>query len=105
MRGIRIVWSGERNFRAQAIIGFLTIVGAYVLDFSYEEVAVMLLCVGMVLSGEMLNTVLEEVLDVIAPHYSEHVGRVKDIAAGVVLLFSSFAFLIGLVTILHHFFV
>lgn len=102
-RGISYVWSG-RNFRIQAVIALAVIVTAFALHFSYSELIAVVIASSLVLTAEMINTVLEEVLDAIAPQYSEHVGRVKDIAAGVVLLLSFFAVAIGGLTIWYHFF-
>jgi len=39
----------------------------------------------------------------VEPHYSVHVGRLKDVTAGVVLLLSLFALVIGALTVIHHY--
>lgn len=104
LRGIRFSLTSGRNFRIQGVIAIAVIVSAVLLNFTYEELIAFVIAVALVLTAEMINTVMEEVLDVIAPQYSEHVGRVKDIAAGIVLLLSFFSVVIGGLTIWHHFF-
>ena len=52
--------------------------------------AVIAVCVGLVLSGECVNTSLEAVVDLASPEYHELAKRAKDCAAGGVLI-SSFA--------------
>lgn len=102
-RGVRFVWQRERNFRIQCLIGLLTILAAIGLGFTFLEVVLILMAISVVLGAELFNTVIEEILDVVEPHYSVHVGRLKDVTAGVVLLLSFFAATIGVLTVVHHF--
>ena len=102
LRGMGIAWKG-RNFRIQTLIGVIVLLAASLLGFTYPEYIAIVFAVALVLTAEMLNTVLEEVLDVIAPHFSEHVEKVKDLAAGVVLFLCLFAVIIGALTTWYHF--
>ena len=102
-RGIAFVWRGERNFRIQGTITVVLIITAIVLRFSIGELIAILTMCAAVLAAEMVNTIVEEMLDVIEPHYSTHVGKLKDVTAGVVFLLSAFAAVIGILTFLHHF--
>ncbi|MDD4761987.1 MAG: diacylglycerol kinase [Candidatus Pacebacteria bacterium] len=103
VRGIRFVWQRQRNFRIEIIIGILVILATIVLDFTYMEVVSVLVSVSVVLGAELFNSVIEEILDTVEPHYSVHVGRLKDITAGIVLLLSLFAVVIGILTVVHHY--
>ncbi|MDD4319806.1 MAG: diacylglycerol kinase family protein [Candidatus Peribacteraceae bacterium] len=102
IRGITFAWRGERNFRILSTIGIFVFFGATLLRFSIVELGFLTLAIALVLSAEMINTIVEELLDIIRPDYSEHVGRVKDLAAGAVLLLSLFSVVIGVLTVLHH---
>lgn len=103
LRGIRFTWMSGRNFRIQGVIALVVIIAAIHYRFTFEELLAIVTAIALVLTAEMINTIMEEVLDVIAPQYSEHVGRVKDVAAGVVLLLSFFSVVIGGLTVYHHF--
>jgi len=102
-RGIVFVWQRERNFRIEIACGLLVIFASILFGFTYMEVVSILVSVAVVLGAELFNTVVEELLDVVEPHYSVHVGRLKDITAGVVLLLSLFAIFIGVLTVIHHY--
>jgi len=102
-RGIIFVWQRQRNFRIEVIIGTLVMIAAMLLGFTYMEVVFMLVSVAVVLGAELFNSIIEELLDTVEPHYSVHVGRLKDVTAGVVLLLSLFAIVIGVLTIIHHY--
>ena len=103
LRGIRFVWQRERNFRIECLIGLLTTLASIALRFTILEVMLILVAISVVLGAELFNTVIEEILDVVEPHYSVHVGRLKDVTAGIVLLLSVFAVFIGVLTVAHHF--
>ncbi|MFH1444067.1 MAG: diacylglycerol kinase [Candidatus Peregrinibacteria bacterium] len=103
LRGIAFVWQRERNFRIEAGIGALAVLLVILLGFTYTEVISILVAVSVVLGAELFNSIIEEILDVVEPHYSVHVGRLKDVTAGVVLLLSLFAIVIGILTVIHHY--
>ena len=101
--GIAFVWRQERNFRIQGVITLLLLLFMVHFRFTFTEFVVILFACATVMAAEMLNTIVEEILDVVAPQYSEHVGHLKDVTAGVVLLFSSFSSIVGILTVAHHF--
>ncbi len=102
-RGIAFVWREERNFRLEVTAGILVILVTAILHFTYVEFCIVIACIAGVLTAEIINTITEELLDVIAPTYSEHVRHLKDVTAGAVLLLSFASLIAGIATILHHF--
>jgi diacylglycerol kinase (ATP) len=48
--------------------------------------AAVCICFGLVLGAELCNTAVERLCDIVQPERDERVGRVKDIAAGAVLV-------------------
>lgn len=55
----------------------------------------LLTVIGLVWITEMLNTVLEKVMDHIAPDYHPRVKWIKDVAAGAVLIAAIIALAVG----------
>lgn len=68
---------------------------------SREELACLLLAMGMVTAAEALNTSVEKLCDFSEPRRNEKIGRVKDIAAGGVLFSALFAALAGCTVLLR----
>ena len=64
-----------------------------------EWIAV-LLASGIVIAAEAMNTALEETINLLHPHYSEKAGRIKDIAAGAVLIVTCAAIACGIIIFL-----
>lgn len=102
--GIKFVVVNQRNFRIQLAIGAAVLVGSIIFDFSATEILWLTFAVFFVLMGEAVNTLIEEIMNVIHPEYSKHVKNVKDAAAGVVLISSVFAVSVGVVVMGSHFF-
>lgn len=51
---------------------------------------------------ELFNTAIEKLTDLVSPHYDENAGKVKDLAAGAVLVVSIAAIGLGLLLFLPH---
>ena len=60
---------------------------------------VLLLCVGMVISLELMNSALESLAKGLCTEHNERVGRALDMASGAVLVASLVAVIIGLIVL------
>lgn len=94
--GLKTAWQEERNFRFDCGMVFVVVILAIWLKVSPAEWLWLALAVVMVLSAELWNTVIENVVD-LATNYQRHplAKKAKDIAAGIVLLNTWFAILVA----------
>lgn len=95
VRGIEAASSG-RNFKIQVLIGAVAIVASLLFRLSHIERAVIVLCVGLVLTAEVLNTALERLLDFVSKERRPEIREIKDLMAAAVLLLSFVALVAGL---------
>jgi len=86
-------WRCQPNFRLEALIGILALLAA--LWFGVNAVPI-LLCSGLVLCLELINSALEAVVDLASPQQHHLAKRAKDAAAAAVLLASLMSVLVGL---------
>ena len=63
----------------------VTIAGLF-LGLTAIEWSLIALCIGAVIGAEMMNTAIEELVDLVSPQFNPKAGKIKDIAAGAVLL-------------------
>ena len=85
-KGVARVAVSETNFHLHLLAALaVTGLGAY-LRLSAGEWTEVVLCFGLVLSAEAMNTAVERLVDLVSPGRHELAGEVKDIAAGAVLL-------------------
>ena len=94
-RGIIICLKSERNMRIHAAVAVYVIIAAAAAKISAFEWLAVILCVGLVIMAEMLNTALEKLCDVVEKKYSKEIGAIKDIAAGAVLALAAASAVVG----------
>jgi len=95
-RGIRIVFGTEANMKIHIGIAVLVIVCGFGFSISIIEWIACLLCVGLVFCAEMMNTAIENVVDLASPNLHPLAGKAKDIAAGAVLICAIISVAVGL---------
>ena len=99
-RGLGSFFSKEKNGRVQLAIGIVTVILSFMLSISIKEWIAILLCIGLVLSLEMINSALEKLCDLVHPSFHPSVKIIKDISAGAVLWASLISAIIGLLIFL-----
>ena len=85
----------ERNMRIHFSIAFLILLIAVFLGVPRVDWLILCVATCLVLMAEMLNTAIEEMLNLLHPKYHATVGLVKDISAGMVLVAVANALILG----------
>jgi diacylglycerol kinase len=96
-RGIGLLFKSQLNARIELIITVLVIVAGLIFRISSAEWIIILLCISLVLGLEAINTAIEIFADKVHPGFDSEIGKVKDVAAGAVLIASIGAALIGFI--------
>lgn len=97
MKGLKSFFSTEDHPKIHAIAGILAIGLGYYLHIGSTEWIAVILCIALVIGFEAINSALEQLTDIASPDYLESAGKVKDIAAGAVLVVSIAAGIVGLI--------
>lgn len=97
IRGIMWAYKHERNFKIHILMSLLVMILGVVLNISKIEFITALMCIGMVLSGELINTAIEKVCDGITGEFKIYIKAAKDIAAGAVLVMSMISAMVGII--------
>jgi diacylglycerol kinase len=95
--GLTYCFRTQRNFRIHLAIGALAMLAAWLLGLSWVEWAVLAVTMSLVLTAEMMNTMIESLVDLVTPEYHPLAKIAKDVAAGVVLLTAIGAVVVGLI--------
>lgn len=94
------IWSGvadQLNLKVQIGVAILVVAAGYYYNIMALEWCVILLCIALVLGLEMMNSAIESLVDLVTLERKPLAGRIKDIAAGAVLLVSLISVVIGVV--------
>jgi diacylglycerol kinase len=93
-----------RNFRVMLVVAAaVTALGVWQ-GLAALEWAAVLVCCGLVLGLELINTAGEQLVDILSPDHDPRYGRVKDLLAGAVLLAALASVGVGLVIFWPRFF-
>ncbi len=98
--GLRILLKEEHNFRIHLFALIVVLVTGYCVNLSTLEWGALVLAMGLVITAEIINTVLENMSDLIAPEKNPVIKKIKDIAAAGVLVSAITALLVGILIFL-----
>lgn len=102
--GIFVAVRSQRNMKIHLLaVAVVSAAGAYYKISSSEWLAVFL-CFALVITLEMMNTAIELLADKLHPEKNKQIGKVKDVAAGAVLVAAMFSVAIAVVVFGKYFF-
>src|ERR1051325_6413143 len=93
--GVYLFFRRERNGQIQGVIAILAIIAGVVFGISRLEWIGLLLCSGLVISLEMLNSAVERICNMYTTEYHPAIKIIKDVAAAAVLWSAILSFVIG----------
>ena len=96
IKGAFILIRSESSIQIQVVIAVLVTIAGFYFDISRAEWILQIICIGLVLSIEGINTAIEKLSDFIHPEHHTKIGLVKDISAGAVLFAAITAIIVGL---------
>jgi len=99
-QGVWHVVRTQRNMRVHLAAAAAVIALALILRVSAVDWACLLAVIGLVLTAEALNTVVEAVVDLCTDEFHPLAKIAKDAAAGAVLISSAAAFGVGIAVFL-----
>ncbi|MEG0284243.1 MAG: diacylglycerol kinase family protein [Erysipelotrichales bacterium] len=95
--GLKVVLCEESSAKMQLCILVLACLLGVYLNLSDMEWIIIIVMSTIVFTLEIMNTAIEYIVDVISPEFNQIAGKIKDIAAGAVLLSTMTSVLIGII--------
>ncbi|WP_418986988.1 diacylglycerol kinase family protein [Bacteroides heparinolyticus] len=96
-KGIRCCIGKEQNLSFHLIAAIIVVIAGFILSITKIEWTIVILCIGVVIAAELFNTAIERLVNLVSPQQHPIAGKVKDIAAGAVLVCAVTAAIIGLI--------
>lgn len=94
-QGVATAFKEERNMRFHIFSAIVVLICSYFLSLSVNEWLWIILIVFLVIIMEIINTIIENITNLVSPNYNLLAKKIKDMAAAVVLITSFMALLIG----------
>ena|SRR5438105_3669097 len=89
-----------RNLKIQLVCAGIVVMAGFYFKITFNEWLAIVICFGGVLSSEAMNTAIEKIGDFIHPQKNEQIGKIKDIAAGSVLIWAIASLAVALIIFL-----
>lgn len=85
------------NIRIHFSAAIIVIALGFRYNVSAIEWTILLICIGIVISAEAMNTSIEKLTDMVSPEFNKEAGKIKDIAASAVLVLAIVAAVIAII--------
>lgn len=96
LRGIIVSFKEETNFKIHYLSMILVVIASIYFKISTLNFVILLIMCTLVIGLELVNTALENIVDLYTKEKNEFAKKAKDAAAGAVLFVSIMSFLIAL---------
>lgn len=97
IQGIIVATREQLNIKIHLLAVVVVSCAGLYFHITPSEWCWIILCFGMVLSAELFNSAVENLVDLVSPGHHHLAGKVKDIAAGAVLVTAAATALIALI--------
>ena len=98
--GIFYSLKSVKNLKIHLFFTALVLIGGFIFKINAFEWLTCLICIALVISLELLNSAVEEAVNLTTLEFNERAKHAKDLAAGAVLVSAIISFVIGLIIFL-----
>lgn len=95
--GLRILFSEEHNSRIHLLAAIVVIIAAILFKINTYEWIAISFSIGLVITVEIMNTVVENIADFLTTEKNEKIKKIKDLSAAAVLISAITALSIALI--------
>ena len=103
IRSMKYAWDGvigaatERSFQIHIVAAIVVCAFGFLFNISRVDWSIILICIGMVMGMEAMNSAVERLVDFVCPQLDPRAGKIKDLSAGAVLIVSAIAAVVGII--------
>ena len=97
MKGLWAATHDQRNLKVQIVVGCIVVIAGFYFAITPVEWSIILICIALVTALELINTAIENLVDLVTRERHPLAGKIKDIAAGAVLTVSVISLIVGLI--------
>ena len=92
----------NQNMRIHIVVAILVVIASLILKVNPFEMGILGIMILLVLIAEMMNTAIEEMVDLIVTEHRQQAKIAKDVASGMVLVASIGSVIVGVIIFAPH---
>lgn len=100
--GVLHAFKFNRNIRVHFLVALLVILISLYLRVTPFEMSILGVVIMLVIASEMINTAIEEMVNLITSEHRKEAKIAKDVAAGMVLVTSIGSVIVGILIFVPH---
>jgi diacylglycerol kinase len=93
--GLVVAFHEQRNLRIHLLVAAGVVAAGFYFGINKMEWITLSIVSGMVIGAELLNSSIEALVDLVSPEHKPMAGKVKDVAAGAVLVTAITSVVVG----------
>lgn len=102
LRGVRFAVVHNQNMRMHIVVACLVILASIFFDVNPFEMGILGVMIILVIAAEMINTAIEEMVNLITKEHREEAKIAKDVSAGMVLVATMGSIIVGILVFVPH---
>lgn len=104
LNGLWLAISENQNLRIHFLVATIVAVLGILFRINAFELGILGITILLVIAAEMINTAIEEMVDLITTEHRVEAKRAKDVAAGMVLVTAMGSIIVGILIFVPHIF-
>ena len=96
-QGMKALLKYEHNARIHFVAALMAVVAGFIFHIEAWEWCAVVVCIGMVIAAEALNSAVEALADKITGEHDVIIGRAKDFGAAAVTFLALVSVIVGLI--------
>lgn len=100
LNGLKIALN-HKSVVIQFVLGLLAIIGGFIIKLDYYEWLAFTVCIGLVITSEILNTAIERIGNYLNLEKDERIKTIKDLASCAVLISAIASLVVCILTVIR----
>jgi len=102
LEGLHYSFKYNQNIKIHTLVALIILIAGFLLKLTRSDFFDVCILIVLVLAAEMINTSIEEVINLLVNEHRLEAKIAKDVSAGMVLLVAIFAAIVGIFIYLPH---
>lgn len=100
IKGLKYAYRNEQNLAVDVGVSLLVLIAGFIFQLEHYEWIIIVMTIAVVIAGELINTAIEAVVDLVTEEYHPLAKVAKDTSAAAVFVLAIMAAVVGIIIFL-----